>query len=130
MGSLMSGIKSGDIVNWRTTNGRGNPCSRRAEVYFAPQSDTVMLYVYGLKNLKRVPLSEVRAIRTAQPKVEAVAETVKRMDCPSVMREHLWSIEREGMIECLWCFQRRRSEDRERHTVRGQRLAQETPPNA
>ena len=43
-----------------------------------------------------------------------LAKTVKRMDCPSVMREHLWSIEREGMIECLWCFERRRSEDRER----------------
>jgi hypothetical protein len=39
---------------------------------------------------------------------------MKRMDCPSVMREHLWSIEREGMMECLWCFERRRSEDRER----------------
>jgi hypothetical protein len=44
-------------------------------------------------------------------------ETVKRMNCPSVMREHLWSIEREGMIECLWCFERRRSEDRERPNV-------------
>ena len=48
--------------------------------------------------------------RMARP----LRETVKRMDCPSVMREHLWSIEREGMIECLWCFERRRSEDRER----------------
>ncbi len=48
--------------------------------------------------------------RRARP----LAKTVKRMDCPSVMREHLWSIEREGMIECLWCFERRRSEDRER----------------
>ena len=63
MGVLMNGIKADDIVNWRTKNGRGNPCSRRAEVYFAPQSDTVMLYVYGLKKLKRVPLFEVRAIR-------------------------------------------------------------------
>jgi hypothetical protein len=39
---------------------------------------------------------------------ERLRETVKRMDCPSVMREHLWSVEREGMIECLWCFERRR----------------------
>jgi hypothetical protein len=62
--------------------------------------------------------------------VRPLAKTVKRMDCPSVMREHLWSIERDGMIECLWCFERRRSEDRERPSVRGQRLAQETPPNA
>jgi hypothetical protein len=69
MGALMSGIKADDIVNWRTKNGRGNPCSRRAEVYFAPQGETVMLYVYGLKKLTRVPLSEVRAIRTAQPNV-------------------------------------------------------------
>jgi hypothetical protein len=52
----------------------------------------------------------VRVQRMARP----LRETVKRMDCPSVMREHLWSIEREGMIECLWCFERRRSEDRER----------------
>jgi hypothetical protein len=59
----MSGIKSGDIVNWRTTNWRGNPCSRRAEVYFAPQGETVMLYIYGLKKLKRVPLSAVRLCR-------------------------------------------------------------------
>lgn len=48
--------------------------------------------------------------RMARP----LRESVKRMDCPSVMREHLWSIERDGMIECLWCFERRRSEDRER----------------
>lgn len=33
-------------------------------------------------------------------------------DCPSMMREHLWSIERDGMIECLWCFERRHSKDR------------------
>ena len=52
----------------------------------------------------------VRERRMARP----LRETVKRMDCPSVMREHLWSVEREGMIECLWCFERRRSEDRER----------------
>jgi hypothetical protein len=65
----MGGIKADDIVNWRTKNGRGNPCSRRAMVYFAPQGETVMLYVYGAKKLKRVPLSEVRAIR--KPKVEA-----------------------------------------------------------
>jgi hypothetical protein len=52
-------------------------------------------------------------------------ETVKRMNCPSVMREHLWSIEREGMIECLWCFERRRSEDRERPSVGTQRPADE-----
>lgn len=44
-------------------------------------------------------------------------ETVKRMDCPTTMREHCWSIERNGMIECLWCFERRRSEDRERPTA-------------
>jgi hypothetical protein len=49
-----------------------------------------------------------------QRRARPLAKTVKRMDCPSVMREHLWSIEREGMIECLWCFERRRSEDRER----------------
>ncbi len=59
--------------------------------------------------------------RRARP----LAKTVKRMDCPSVMREHLWSIEREGMIECLWCFERRRSEDRERPSVGTQRPADE-----
>jgi hypothetical protein len=77
----MSDIKVGDIVNWRTKNGRGNPCSRRAAVYFAPQGETVMLYVYGAKKLKRVPLSEVRAIRTAQPKVEAVSDAEYDVIC-------------------------------------------------
>jgi hypothetical protein len=62
-GIKAGGIKADDIVNWRTKNGRGNPCSRRAEVYFSPQGETVMLYVYGLKKLKRVPLSEVRPRR-------------------------------------------------------------------
>ena len=53
----------------------------------------------------------------SQPRMgRPLRETVKRMDCPSVMREHFWSIERNGMIECLWCFERRRSEDRERPT--------------
>jgi hypothetical protein len=49
-----------------------------------------------------------------QLRARPLAKTVKRMDCPSVMREHLWSIEREGIIECLWCFEMRQSEDRER----------------
>jgi len=32
-------------------------------VYFAPQGETVMIYVYGAKKLKRVPLSDVRLRR-------------------------------------------------------------------
>ena len=63
----MNGIKADEIVNWRTTNGRGNPCSRRAEVCFAPQGETVMIYVYGAKKRKRVPLSEV-CLRRAERK--------------------------------------------------------------
>ena len=58
-----------------------------------------------------------KPVESPQP-VEALAARsgtrAARMDCPNVMREHLWSIERESMIECLWCFERRRSEDRER----------------
>jgi hypothetical protein len=69
----MSGIKADDIVQWRTTNGRGNPCSRRAEVYFTPFGDRVMLYVYGLKKLKLVPLSEVR-LRRAESKPSIAAK--------------------------------------------------------
>lgn len=34
-------------------------------------------------------------------------ETVKRMDCPTVMREHLWSLKNNGWVECLWCCERR-----------------------
>ena len=73
------------------------------------------------QQIRATGADSVRVQRMARP----LRETVKRMDCPSVMREHLWSIEREGMIECLWCFERRRSEDRERPSVGTQRPADE-----
>ncbi len=58
--SLRQLVRLGDFVNWRTKNGRGNPCSRLASVYFRPHKGMVTLYVYGLRTLKRVPLSAVR----------------------------------------------------------------------
>jgi hypothetical protein len=46
-------------------------------------------------------------------------ETVSRMDCPSPMREHLWSAPRDGAVECLWCYGRRPAEDAVRPGVGG-----------
>jgi hypothetical protein len=76
-------------------------------------------------NAGRVPAPKVRLKRVGGPP----RATVKRMDCPSVMREHLWSIEREGIIECLWCFERRRSEDRERPSGAHERDDEARPSN-
>jgi hypothetical protein len=45
-----------------------------------------------------------------QRRARPLAKTVKRMDCPSVMREHFWSIPNNGWVECLWCFERRRTD--------------------
>ena len=56
-------VRRGDRVNWRTVNGRGNPCSRLATVYSTPRNGMATIYVYGLAKLRRVPLSVLRPVK-------------------------------------------------------------------
>ena len=55
-------LQIGDNVNWRTKNSRGNPCSRRAFIYFEPRDAVAFIYAYGI-GLRRVQLTEISKVK-------------------------------------------------------------------
>jgi hypothetical protein len=52
----------------------------------------------------------VESPSATEARADGSGDSLKRMDCPTVMREHFWSIPNNGWVECLWCFEKRRTD--------------------